>query len=507
MLVRLAPVVVLVIMVALGGCAGGPYRMTKIEAVSVSSAGEYGNAPSEAVAISADGRFVAFVSQATNLVPGVVVPQNIGGNRNRQVYVRNLETHQTEIVSLDSNGQPVNGLALQPSISSSGRFVAFMTDAQDVVPNLYASPTQRVYIRDRELGQTRLVSKKSNGYRFSEPAYSPVVMPDGSGVVFLSRGFSGENSGTGVFKHDLTTGKTFELQVQPGTPNPVKGFVQMENSDLSARVSGTEVSADNGAVAFVSQKQLPWLRRDLQLLDPGPGNFDHPFVYLLWRGRDLLPASLPPTLNHRGLNIHPAVGGYQDDTKLVAFESDNPSWGPDLNETTDIFVFRPYAYMSPSGSLPYFNRVSVSAEGGEADGPSRKPAAAANLIAFQSDASNLVSGDTNGTTDVFLSGSVVLGSATLGLPRLVSKSRCGGQTANGTSTSPAVSLGASEASVAFLSTATDLVWNPPSGPTPQVYVMRESWVTWAWKPVFSRVERFMRCLLFEIRGERTRPMP
>jgi len=505
--VRLAWSMILGIMVAPGVCAAGTYLVTSIEAVSVSSAGEYGNGPSEAVAIGADGRFVAFVSEATNLVPGVAVPQNIGQYRNRQVYVRDLETHQTEIVSVDSNGQPVNGLAFQPSISSSGRFVAFVTDAQDVVPDLYAPPMQRVYIRDRELGQTRLVSKASNGYRFSQPAHSPVVMPDGSRVVFLSRGFSGENWGTGVFKHDLTTGKTFELQVLPGTSNPVKGFVQMEDSDISARVWGTEISTDNGAVAFVSHKQLPWLGRDLALNDPGPGNFDHPFIYLLWRGRDLLPASLPPTLNHGGTNTHPAVGGYDDHTNLVAFESDNPSWGPDSNRTTDIFVFRPYAYMSPSGSLHYFERVSVSAGGEEANGPSRNPAAAANLIAFESDASNLVSGDANGTTDIFLSGSHVLGDATLGLPRIVSKSRCGGKTANGTSTSPAVSLSGREVSVAFLSTASDLVWNPPSGPSPQAYVMHERWVTWPWEPLFPRLSRFVRCRILEVRGERPSHMP
>ena len=279
----------------------------------------------------------------------------------------------------------------------------------------------------------------------------------------------------------------------------------MDTTIPNARVDGREISADNDTIAFVSYKKLPWLGRDGLTIDQGSGRFGHPFVYVLWRGRYLLPASLPPTQNHSGNNSHPAVGG-NGGTQLIAFESDNHLWGSDLNGVTDIFVFRPYTYLSPNASTPYFKRVSVTPEGGEADGPSRKPSAAANLIAFESDATNLVPGDTNGTTDIFLAGSIALGSATIGPMRLVSVNRCGKGSANGTSTLPAVSLNRGESSVAFLSTATDLVWNPPSTPKRHVYVWRERWTT-SREDANPRLNRYFRCLFFQVRKIKEPPKP
>jgi Tol biopolymer transport system component len=95
--------------------------------VSVNSAGEEGNAPSQASSLSATGRFVAFSSIASNLVPGDT-------NGVTDVFVHDRKTGVTTRVSVDSAGGEGNGDSAGPSISASGRFVAFTSAASNLVP-------------------------------------------------------------------------------------------------------------------------------------------------------------------------------------------------------------------------------------------------------------------------------------------------------------------------------------------------------------------------------------
>src|SRR5690606_31392716 len=89
-----------------------------IERISLSPSGEQGDADSLLPAISADGRYVAFVSDATNLVGGDT-------NEDFDVFVRDLQTGVTERVSVSTSGEQANGdSAQQPAISPDGRFVA-----------------------------------------------------------------------------------------------------------------------------------------------------------------------------------------------------------------------------------------------------------------------------------------------------------------------------------------------------------------------------------------------
>ena len=108
-----------------------------ITRVSVDSTGNQANARSEGSSIS-DGRFVAFESFATNLAPGDTKNQS-------QIFVRNLSTNTTTLLSVDSAGNPGNppvspgdnqGVSgsRSPSISADGRFVAFYSDAANLVP-------------------------------------------------------------------------------------------------------------------------------------------------------------------------------------------------------------------------------------------------------------------------------------------------------------------------------------------------------------------------------------
>jgi WD40-like Beta Propeller Repeat len=95
--------------------------------VSVDSAGNEGNARSSTVSISADGRFVAFSSDASNLVPGDT-------NRVEDVFVHDRKTGITTRVSVDNAGNQGNGFSSEASISADGRFVAFGAFASNLVP-------------------------------------------------------------------------------------------------------------------------------------------------------------------------------------------------------------------------------------------------------------------------------------------------------------------------------------------------------------------------------------
>jgi hypothetical protein len=105
--------------------------------------------------LSADGRFVAFDSFATNLVPGDT-------NNRRDVFVRDRQGGTTRRVSLGSGGAQGNGDSVLPSISAGGRFVAFISGATNLVPG-DTNGFIDVFVRDRQAGTTERVSLGPDG--------------------------------------------------------------------------------------------------------------------------------------------------------------------------------------------------------------------------------------------------------------------------------------------------------------------------------------------------------
>jgi hypothetical protein len=125
------------------------------ERVSVDTAGQQADSNSSAPSISADGRFVAFVSFAANLVPDDT-------NLSSDVLVRDRITGTTERVSVDSSGQQGESVSEFPSISADGRFVAFHSFAANLVPD-DTNRSGDVFVRDRIAGITERVSVDSVG--------------------------------------------------------------------------------------------------------------------------------------------------------------------------------------------------------------------------------------------------------------------------------------------------------------------------------------------------------
>jgi Tol biopolymer transport system component len=110
------------------------------ERVSVSSAGSLGNGHSQAPSISSDGRYVAFDSYASNLMPD--------DTRDRDIFVHDRQTGVTEQVSVDSAGNQANNDSYYPAISGDGRYVAFGSIASNLVLD-DTNDVQDVFVHDR----------------------------------------------------------------------------------------------------------------------------------------------------------------------------------------------------------------------------------------------------------------------------------------------------------------------------------------------------------------------
>src|SRR5262249_11977054 len=146
--------------------------------VSVDSNGVQGDGPSGYPVVSADGRLVAFVSAATNLVPGDT-------NATYDVFVYDRETRQTSRASVDSSGAQANAQSASPCFSGDGRHVAFDSLASNLFPG-DTNGRPDVFVRDLLTGTTNLVSVDSNGVQGNTDSFLPSLSADGRFVAFSS---------------------------------------------------------------------------------------------------------------------------------------------------------------------------------------------------------------------------------------------------------------------------------------------------------------------------------
>lgn len=236
------------------------------ERVSVDSAGNQATTIASAEAnpaISADGRFVAFISAAGNLVaddtnmqfdtfvhdrqtgatervsfdgppasptePGTDGPPGISadgryvvfslpdpGSVPRHVWLRDRQTGSLENMSVSSLGVPGNSFSEYPAISADGRFIVFESFATNLVSTPLNAPLN-VFVRDRLSGATTLVSVNSNGIAGNNISYWPSISADGRYVTFMGRATDmvlGDTNGQDdVFLHDRLMGTTVRINI------------------------------------------------------------------------------------------------------------------------------------------------------------------------------------------------------------------------------------------------------------------------------------------------------
>lgn len=156
-------------------------RRTVLVSRASGAAGAIANADCEEAAIAADGRYVAFASQATNLVGG-------DDHQVEDVFVRDLKTDRTMLVSRASGrqGQPGSGDSSRPAISANGRYIAFQSYASNLGPHDNAAVPD-VFVRDMKTGRVDLASAGIGGAPANGPSADPGISPDGHFVVFDSK--------------------------------------------------------------------------------------------------------------------------------------------------------------------------------------------------------------------------------------------------------------------------------------------------------------------------------
>src|SRR5438093_763515 len=203
---RVLSAVTLLLLTALGGRSAGAQTTVR---VSVASDGTEGNDVSLGSALSADGRFVAFDSAATDLVAGDT-------NGVSDVFVHDRQTGTTERVSVASDGAQGNNASSYPALSADGRFVAFDSDATNLVAG-DTNGTTDVFVHDRQTGTTERVSVASGGGTQGNGKSGgffafPALSADGRFVAFQSDAtnlVAGDTNGTtDVFVHDRPTATT-----------------------------------------------------------------------------------------------------------------------------------------------------------------------------------------------------------------------------------------------------------------------------------------------------------
>src|SRR5262245_15872983 len=137
--------------------AGVPAHAQTTTRVSVATGGTQanGHCGRRGLSISADGRYVAFESEASNLVVGDT-------NALFDIFVHDGQSGTTERVSVDSGGSQASNYSLSPSISADGRYTAYSSYADNLV-GLDTNLASDIFVRDRQSGTTELVSVDSGG--------------------------------------------------------------------------------------------------------------------------------------------------------------------------------------------------------------------------------------------------------------------------------------------------------------------------------------------------------
>jgi Tol biopolymer transport system component len=386
--------------------------------VSVASSGAQANGDSYYSSISADGRYVAFSSNATNLVPSDT-------NTASEVFVRERQLGLTERVSIDSAGAQANGASYYSSISADGRYVAFQSDATNLVPS-DTNAASDIFVRDRQLGLTERVSIDSAGAQANGNSYYPSISADGRYVAFQSYATNlvpgDTNEASDVFVRDRLNGTTERASVAiDGT----------QGNYLSGHPS---ISADGRYVAFTS------LASNLV-----PGDTNNVFDVIV---HDRMTGTTERvSVDSAGTQGNNDSGFYglaiSADGRYVAFQSVATNLvAGDTNVASDIFV--------RDRQLGLTERVSINSASVQGNSDSEYTAISGDgrYVAFQSFATNLVVGDTNASSDIFVR------DRQLALTERVSIDSGGAQ---GNSDSEYPSISSDGRFVAFQSLATNLV--------------------------------------------------
>ena len=319
-------------------------------------------------ALSSDGRYFVFATNNDG-----VLPEDQNGFQD--VYLRDRWTGQLELISVGVGGAPADSYSLWTSISADGRYVAFSSRASNLVANDTNNELD-VFLRDRQLGTTELISVSTQGVQSNHQSQSPSVSADGQRVAFTSFAnnlVAGDTEGhVDVFVRDRAAGTTFRVSVHDN------GTAANWNSHDAM------LSEDGGSVLFHTSAGN---------LSPDDHNNEvDAFVHTIATGLTEIVGFAQNGL----LGNHPtAHSSFSADGRYVAFATRSMLVPGDTNGTYDIFV--------RDMRLGLTTRVSADSSGVLGNGESLSPEISPDggYVAFSSRSTNL-GGSTTTSRDVYL---------------------------------------------------------------------------------------------------------
>lgn len=338
--------------------------------VSTGSPGNEGNDNCGHSAISSDGRYVAFSSWASNLVTGDT-------NGATDVFLKDTQTGATTRVSTDSGGGEGNGISEGPSISANGRYVTFHSHASNLVSGDTNGQID-CFVKDALAGTMTIVSTDSSGGGGNNGSFKPSISPDGRFVAFQSMAdnlvLGDNNRSYDVFVKDTQTGTTERVSTDSsgGEGNGRSWNASISNNGnhiAFESLASNLVSGDTNEIYDVFVKDTSTGSTTRVSTDSSGGEGDN--------------MSSNPSISASG-----RYAGF--DSKATNLVSE------DTNGKIDVFI--------KDTLTDETLRLSTDSSGNEGDNNSYQPSISScgYYISFSSLATNLVSDDTNGVSDVFL---------------------------------------------------------------------------------------------------------
>jgi Ca2+-binding RTX toxin-like protein len=442
---RVTPTLMVVITVAVVSAvlpaSAAPGATTR---VSVANDGSQVNGGSGSPSISADGKAVVFASSATNLVPGDT-------NNAFDIFLRDLAANTTTRVSVANDGSQANGGSFSPSISADGKAVVFESSASNLVPG-DTNDAFDIFVRDLVANTTTRVSVANDGSQGNGNTFSASINADGTAVAFDSRALNlvpnDTNNAADIFVRNLAANTTTRVSVgangtqgdrESGLPSISAAGTRVAFRSLATNlVPQTLPETTNFADVFVRDLVANTTTQASVAPDGSPGNGDSSEPSLSADGTDvafgslatnLVPQSVPLPLpvplpgssrNFRDIFVRDLVANTTTQASVAPDGSpaNNDSFGStslsadgtdvafgsfatnlvpgDTNNREDLFVRDLVARTT--------TRESVATDGAQANGnsPAGSLSADGTDVAFGSNASNLVPGDTNQDFDVFV---------------------------------------------------------------------------------------------------------
>jgi subtilisin family serine protease/Tol biopolymer transport system component len=343
--------------------------------ISTNSSGKQANNESFAASMTPDGRYIAFVSQATNLDSSYTYGEY-------KIFRKDLKTGEIVSVSANSSGKPADKRNLAPNITPDGRYVAFESNSSDLVPN-DTNWAWDVFRKDLQTGESTRISTDSSGNQANKSSWGKSITSDGRYVVFESDAsnlINGDTNGIrDIFRKDLQTGETVR--------------VSTDSSGNQANYNGwtpaswdPRITPDGRYVIFTSQAS--------NLVKGDTNSAWDIFLKDLQTG-EILRVSTDASGNQANSNCYwPSI---IPDGKYIVFSSNASNLvSNDTNGRGDIFRkdLQTGKILRVSTDL-YGNQGNSLSEGSSVSLDGR-------YIAFTSYASNLVNGDVNKVADIFL---------------------------------------------------------------------------------------------------------